>query len=373
MSKSPTTLSKGRFSSKRALRPLLACALLTACGNVDVSFVFYSLSGNVNGLAPGLTLIISNNGLDSLTINSSGSFTLPNGVVSGGSYDITVTTQPAGERCSVVNGSGKALADVTGIAITCASLAARSSNLRDAGNAGVSATVSSTAAEDQPGARAEAASWIDQRGGLWLFGGEATNSVGDAVRLGDLWRFEPEAVRWLRIAGSTVANATGMHGTRGVPDAANMPAARSAASAWIDSAGNLWLFGGFSSNPEGEPLAHHDLWRFAPATGLWTWINGCDAKDGTEVGSACDEDGTDAAAFGESPPPRARAAAWTDRAGNFWLFGGGYFDSSGVWRMLDDLWRYSPGTAQWTRINTSDAPDSATESLESRSQARAIH
>jgi hypothetical protein len=373
VSRTATTPVRRRFSSKRALSALFAAAALTACGNVHVSFVFYSLSGNVNGLTPGLTLIISNSGLDSLTIQSSGNFTLQNVVVSGGSYDVTVTSQPAGESCSVTNGSGKAMADVTGIAITCAPLAADGSSRREAPDTGTFDIVSGAAAEDQPTARAEAVSWIDPRGGLWLFGGEAADASGNAVRLGDLWRFEPAAVRWLRIGGSFAASAAGVHGVRGVPDAANTPAARSAASAWVDRAGNLWLFGGFSSNAGSKPLARRDLWRFAPGTGLWTWISGCDVIDGAEAGSSCDTEGNDATAIGESPPPRARAAAWTDRAGDFWLFGGGYFDSSGEWRALDDLWRYSPDTGQWARINTSNAPEGAAASAVAGTQSRAMH
>jgi hypothetical protein len=351
----------GRFSSTRSLSVLLAAGALTACGNVDVSFVFYSLSGNVGGLTPGLTLIISNSGLDSLTINSSGSFTLSNVVASGGSYDVTVTSQPSGEHCSVANGSGKAVADVTGIAITCAPLEAHSSSSLGPGDAGTLTILSGAATGDRPAARAEAVSWSDPSGGLWLFGGEAVNAGGDVVRFSDLWRFEPAAVRWLRIVGSHAANAAGVYGIRGVPDAVSMPAARSAASAWVDSAGNLWLFGGLSSNPRGMPLANGDLWRYSPRTGLWTWINGCDgitqAEAEAEGARACEGDVTNATPIAESPPPRARAAAWTDRAGDFWLFGGGYFDSSGGWRALNDLWRYSPDTRQWEQINLSNAPE----------------
>ena len=347
-----TTPVRRRVRSARVHSALLAAAALTACGNVHVSFVFYSLSGNVNGLTPGLTLVISNNGIDSLTINASGSFTLPNGVASGGSYDVTVTRQPAAQRCSVANGSGRALADVTGIAITCVPLAAATSAPREAREARTATIASAAAAADQPTARAGAASWIDPRGGLWLFGGQAADDAGAAVRFGDLWRFEPAAVRWMRIGASSAANAAGVYGTRGVADAANRPAARSGASAWVDTVGNLWLFGGVSSNPGGVPLAHRDLWRFAPGTALWTWIDGCDDIREPEAGRACDGEGTDTATTGESPPPRANAATWTDGAGDFWLFGGGYYDAGGQWRVLNDLWRYRPSTGQWALDHT---------------------
>lgn len=340
-------VASSRGLNMKHLIALLAAAALVACGDVHVSFVFYSLSGNVNGLTPGLTLVISNSGVDSLTINASGGFTLANVVVSGASYDVTVTRQPAGERCSVAHGSGKALADVTGITITCIPLAAAAGAWPEAAEARTVPIASVPAADDQPGARSGAASWIDARGGLWLFGGQAADGAGATVRFADLWRFEPSAMRWMRVGGPSVSNAAGAYGTRGIPDAANIPAARSGASAWVDSAGNLWLFGGFSSSPGGRPVARRDLWRFAPGTGLWTWIDGCEESGGPETDRACDGEGIDAAAMGDSPLPRGDAAIWTDSVGDFWLFGGGYYDASGQWRALNDLWRYRPSTGQW--------------------------
>ena len=36
------------------------------------------------------------------------------------------------------------------------------------------------------------------------------------------------------------------------------------------------------------------------------------------------------------------AVTWTDSSGNFWLFGGDGYDSTGAWAELNDLWRYQP-------------------------------
>jgi len=47
--------------------------------------------------------------------------------------------------------------------------------------------------------------------------------------------------------------------------------------------------------------------------------------------------------------------AWTDAAGNFWLFGGFGADSSGAEDYLNDLWKYSAG--QWTWISGSNLRD----------------
>lgn len=43
--------------------------------------------------------------------------------------------------------------------------------------------------DNVPGARAQAASWIDAGGNLWLFGGIGYDGTGDRGRLNDLWRF----------------------------------------------------------------------------------------------------------------------------------------------------------------------------------------
>ena len=47
----------------------------------------------------------------------------------------------------------------------------------------------------------------------------------------------------------------GVYGTQGVPSAANVPGGRYGSVSWIDSSGNLWLFGGAGRN---GPL--NDLW-----------------------------------------------------------------------------------------------------------------
>jgi N-acetylneuraminic acid mutarotase len=55
-------------------------------------------------------------------------------------------------------------------------------------------------------------------------------------------------------------------------------------------------------------------------------------------------------ATGNIPPSRWDAASWTDRNGNFWLFGGsGYaaaINATGV--LLNDLWEFDPSTNEWT-------------------------
>jgi N-acetylneuraminic acid mutarotase len=48
------------------------------------------------------------------------------------------------------------------------------------------------------------------------------------------------------------------------------------------------------------------------------------------------------------------AVSWTDTSGNFWLFGGSGYDSTGsVAGGLNDLWEFSPTTKEWTWVSGS--------------------
>jgi hypothetical protein len=48
------------------------------------------------------------------------------------------------------------------------------------------------------------------------------------------------------------------------------------------------------------------------------------------------------AAAGNIPGSRDAAVTWTDSSGNFWLFGGWGYDSTGTVGDLNDLWEYQP-------------------------------
>ncbi|MEM7184186.1 MAG: DUF1566 domain-containing protein [Spirochaetota bacterium] len=79
----------------------------------------YSIGGTASNL-PG-TIVLQNNGGDTLSISSSGSFTFPIAITSGGAYAVTVLTQPTtpSAACTISNGSGVATSNVTGISISC--------------------------------------------------------------------------------------------------------------------------------------------------------------------------------------------------------------------------------------------------------------
>jgi hypothetical protein len=134
-------------------------------------------------------------------------------------------------------------------------------------------------------------------------------------------------------------NQSGVYGTQGRPLPDKMPNACRESVSWVDAAGDFWLFGGWN-----DMGYLNDLWKFDGTN--WTWVSG--ARTASQPGVY----GTrGVAAAGNVPGARGAAISWTDRNGNFWLFGGsGYADSS-VWGLLNDLWKYD-GT-NWTWVSGS--------------------
>jgi len=91
-------------------------------GNVAVTCAAnsYTLGGTISGLASnGLVLA---NGSDTLNVAANASnFTVPAPVAYGGSYAVTVQSQPTGLTCSVASGSGTMpAANVLNVVVTCA-------------------------------------------------------------------------------------------------------------------------------------------------------------------------------------------------------------------------------------------------------------
>jgi N-acetylneuraminic acid mutarotase len=127
---------------------------------------------------------------------------------------------------------------------------------------------------EAPAARAYATSWTDATGDLWLFGGQSRDANGTAYVLNDLWKFSVASGQWTRVSRSTSKNMPGVYGLAGVSADGNPPGGRSNAVSWIDSAGTLWLFGGYGIDSTGAVGTLNDLWQFAPSTGTWTWVSG---------------------------------------------------------------------------------------------------
>lgn len=84
--------------------------------------VNYQVGGSVSGLAPGNTVVLQNNGGDDLAVTADGGFVFPAGLADGGTYNVTVLTQPSAPNqvCTVTNAGGTLSgADVDDIEVTC--------------------------------------------------------------------------------------------------------------------------------------------------------------------------------------------------------------------------------------------------------------
>jgi hypothetical protein len=102
------TNGSGTMGAARITNVAVVCAANT-----------YSAGGTVSGLAG--TVALQNDGSDSLVISGNGTFTFAVPVAQGGTYSVTVQTQPAAQTCTVANGAGTmGGANVTNIVVTCA-------------------------------------------------------------------------------------------------------------------------------------------------------------------------------------------------------------------------------------------------------------
>jgi N-acetylneuraminic acid mutarotase len=186
-----------------------------------------------------------------------------------------------------------------------------------------------------PGARMGGNIWLDASGNVWLFGGVGINQNGATQEYNDLWEYNPTSGQWTWISGSSSPNAPGLYGALHAGAVGNTPGARVSAVSWKDTAGRFYLFGGYGYAQAGTIGNLNDLWQFDPGTGTWTWIEGASS---TAAVATYGSQGVPAA--NNTPGARQGAAAWADSSGNFWLFGGFGFNSSGVQDDLNDLWRF---------------------------------
>lgn len=220
-----------------------------------------------------------------------------------------------------------------------------------------------------PGGRDSAATWTDQSGNFWLFGGEGSDANGSFGQLNDLWEFNPSTLEatWMGgsdtvpagCAGSTTTpcGRPGVYGTRGSPGASNVPGSRSSASFWRDREGNFWLFGGFGFDANQTLGELNDLWKFNPSTSEWTWIGGSNTV-GINGGRSGVYGTLGSPSTANIPSGRYSATYWIDKSGTFWLYGGEGFDSQGNSGQLNDLWQFDPDRSEWTWTSGSNTlPD----------------
>jgi N-acetylneuraminic acid mutarotase len=202
-----------------------------------------------------------------------------------------------------------------------------------ANQTGVYGTKGIAASTNVPGARDRAISWTDSHNNLWLFGGFGPDSTGTWGNLSDLWKFD--GTNWTWVAGSGLADQTGVYGIQGSSSTATVPGGRFGGVSWIDNSNTLWLFGGVGYDGAGTNGTLSDLWKFDGTT--WTWVSGSSTANNMGVYGT---KGTNAPT--NVPGARDYAIAWTDSRNTLWMFGGNGHDSAGTLGELNDLWHFVP-------------------------------
>jgi hypothetical protein len=201
-------------------------------------------------------------------------------------------------------------------------------------------TVGATGINKTPGYRSGYYTYTDNSGNLWLYGGRGINYGAGFGIMGDLWKYNRSNNQWYWMGGDTTLAHTPVYGTLAVASSSNNPGARRNGSSWTDALGNFWLFGG--ENSSGQMF--NDLWKYNVSSGQWTWMGGSSSTN--QFGSY---GSLSVPATTNNPGARIGASSWIDALGNLWLFGGiGYAQNASG--NMNDIWKYTPSTNQWTWV-----------------------
>ncbi len=96
----------------------LSAAATVTVAAVDAGVSQYTVGGTTSGLDG--TLVLQANGDFDLTLIADGDFTFDAAITDGEDFEVTVLTQPDGQTCTVVDGSGTVDgANVTSVSVTC--------------------------------------------------------------------------------------------------------------------------------------------------------------------------------------------------------------------------------------------------------------
>lgn len=101
---------------------MLTAALAGCSGGSSYVPSSYTVGGTLAGLGSGQSVTLLDNGGSALTLSTNGNFAFASGVEPGGSYSVTVGTQPTGQVCSVAGGTGAGAgvnANITSVSIIC--------------------------------------------------------------------------------------------------------------------------------------------------------------------------------------------------------------------------------------------------------------
>lgn len=133
-------------------------------------------------------------------------------------------------------------------------------------------TVGQTSGTNTPGSRTQSTACADPNGNLWLYGGSYSagadpswTSSTISGSMADLWEFNSDTRQWTWEGGSQSLNGPQpVYGTKGTADSQNHPGGRQYGHCWLDTNGNLWLYGGMGAGggSDGWKAYFNDLWEY---------------------------------------------------------------------------------------------------------------
>ncbi len=202
-----------------------------------------------------------------------------------------------------------------------------------------------------PGGRHGGAAWTDASNNFWVYAGYGYPASGPDGHLNDLWKYDPITNQWACMKGSAAINKYGNYSPKAVSSPTNVPGGREFPAMWKDPAGKVWIFGGGGWPISTSSVGHlNDLWFYDMTTNNWTF------QSGTNLGNQLGVNGTiGVPSPTNNPGGRYSSVSVFDNFGNLWLFAGiGLPGTSGIGE-LNELWRYTPSTDEWTWMKGSSA------------------
>lgn len=188
------------------------------------------------------------------------------------------------------------------------------STFNDPGNYG---TMGVTAATNNPPSKWIYAKWKDLNNNLWM--GQGLVGLGN---VGTLWKYDITTNNWTWMKGSNTLNSAGVIGAACVAsNTLDIPSRLENRTAWTDTCGNFWTFGGISNS-----VYMNDLWHYNVQSNEWTMVHNVGAaNNGTILVPAATN----------RPRGRFGAIPFKDNNDNLWMFGG----ESGA-GVLNDVWKF---------------------------------
>ncbi|MCP9747818.1 kelch repeat-containing protein [Lacihabitans sp. CS3-21] len=196
---------------------------------------------------------------------------------------------------------------------------------------------------NHPSPRQGAMLWNDKKGSIYMFGGEGVEETGEVGVFNELWSFNLTTQSWELKKGNRKVNQKVERYAKSIESFNTQPEGRKGASTWVDKNGDLWMFGGRGF----DNVSNYDqMWHFSAKKNTWILMGGSDKTNQKNNVSIKKENSA-----GSLPGARYGSAFWTDKDGNFWMFGGSvYSNDKAKDSYLADLWQFDFNKKTWILV-----------------------